>query len=281
MTVQDHAALAKLGKLMASTNGYRPEQASDLYLTSGTTRDYEYGMYRIFAYTFELSVTDYPDDSLIASETGRNKAAVLDLLTWAACPIGILGATVRIARCGAFDDDFEVARGWVRNADGTDTATSGLWARGDPQATSTASGLKQPSGVTSGRYGMVTGLAAGTSANANDVDGGTTSVTSPSFTMGAGAHQKLQFRYSFAHDAASTSADVFQVQVLDVVAGTRTTVWALHGNAANRNASWGSASVDLSAFVGRTVRLVFSATDGGRNNLVEAAFDDVRVTRPQ
>ena len=45
---------------MAATNGYRPEQASDLYLTSGTTRDYEYGTYRIFAYTFEMSVEDYP-----------------------------------------------------------------------------------------------------------------------------------------------------------------------------------------------------------------------------
>jgi hypothetical protein len=157
MTVQDHDALVKLGRLMASTNGYRPEQASDLYLTSGTTRDYEYGTYRIFSYTFELSVKDYPDDSLIASETGRNKAAVLDLINWASCPVGILGLAVRTVRCGVFDDDFEVNRGWVRNADGTDSATSGLWSRTAPQATSTAAGRKQPSAVTSGRYGMVTG----------------------------------------------------------------------------------------------------------------------------
>ena len=74
MTTADHSALAIIGKHMASTNGYKPEQASDLYLTSGTTRDYEYGVYRIFSYTFELSVKDYPDDSLIASETGRSAA---------------------------------------------------------------------------------------------------------------------------------------------------------------------------------------------------------------
>jgi hypothetical protein len=281
MTVQDHDALAKLGKLMASTNGYRPEQASDLYLTSGTTRDFEYGMYRIYAYTFELSVTDYPDDSLIASETGRNKAAVLDLLTWATCPIGILGVAVRTARCGVFDDDFEVYRGWVRNADGTDTATSGAWQRGTPQQTTTATGVKQPGSVTSGRYAIVTGGAAGSNANANDLDGGTTSVTSPAFTLKTPPHQMLQFRYSFAHDAASTSADSFVVQVLDVAANTRTAVFAIHGAATNRNGGWASASVDLSAFAGRSVRLVFSATDGGPNNLVEAAFDDVRVTQPQ
>ena len=60
MTVADHDALVAIGRHMATTNGYRPEQASDLYITSGTTRDYEYGMYRIFAYTFEMSVVDYP-----------------------------------------------------------------------------------------------------------------------------------------------------------------------------------------------------------------------------
>ena len=45
---------------MAATNGYKPEQASDLYISSGTTRDYEYGTYRIFSYTFEMSVETTP-----------------------------------------------------------------------------------------------------------------------------------------------------------------------------------------------------------------------------
>ena len=43
---------------------------SDLYITSGTTRDYLYGIYRVFAYTFEMSVKDYADDSVINAETG-------------------------------------------------------------------------------------------------------------------------------------------------------------------------------------------------------------------
>jgi hypothetical protein len=132
MTVDDHSALEIIGRHMAATNGYRPEQASDLYITSGTTRDFEYGTYRIFAYTFEMSVVDYPDDSLIASETGRNREAVLYLIERAGCPLAVLGTAKRIARCGAFDDDLEVNRGWARNADGTDTATSGLWSRTAP-----------------------------------------------------------------------------------------------------------------------------------------------------
>ena len=34
----------------------------------------------------------------------------------------MIGKAVRIARCGAFDDDLEVARGWKVNADGTERA---------------------------------------------------------------------------------------------------------------------------------------------------------------
>jgi hypothetical protein len=281
MTVDDHKALALIGRHMAATNGYRPEQASDLYITSGTTRDYEYGMYRIFSYTFELSVVDYPDDSLIPAETGRNREAVLYLIEAAACPLAVLGATTRIARCGAFDDDLEVPRGWVVNADGTDTATGGAWARGAPQPTSTAAGRKQPGAVTSGRYGFVTGTAAGASAASNDVDGGTTSVTSATIDLPSSANQKLQFRYSFAHDTTSSSADVLRVEVIDVGASTSASLFAAHGAASQRNASWKLASIDLSAYAGKTIRLRFSATDAGTNGIVEAAFDDVRVTQPQ
>src|SRR5205814_246910 len=32
-----------------------------------------------------------------------------------------------------FSDDFETDHGWTRNPNGTDTATTGLWERGDPQ----------------------------------------------------------------------------------------------------------------------------------------------------
>ena len=87
MTAEDRAALARIGRKMATFNGYKPEQASDLYISSGTSRDYEYGTYRIFAYTIEMSIREYPKPSKIASETGRNKEAVLYLLERAWCPL--------------------------------------------------------------------------------------------------------------------------------------------------------------------------------------------------
>jgi aminopeptidase S len=38
--------------------------------------------------------------------------------------------------------------------------------------------------------------------------------------------------------------------------------------------------VSLTPWAGQTIRIVFVATDGGAGSLVEAAVDDVRVTRP-
>ncbi len=161
MTKDDHAALMKIGKHMAATNGYKPEQASDLYISSGTTRDYLYGTYRVFSYTFEMSIGAYMDDSKIASETGRNKEAVLYLIERASCPLGVLGATVRQARCGAFDDDFEVGRGWQVNPDGTDTAPAAArFARGNPGPTA-LSGPKQLGTTPSGSRALVTGPLSG------------------------------------------------------------------------------------------------------------------------
>ena len=279
MTGDDHNALAIIGKRMASTSGYRPQQASDLYITSGTTRDYEYGVYRIFAYTVEMSVQDYADDALIASETGRNKESVLYLIERATCPLAVLSWATRIARCGAFDDDLEVGRGWIVNAAGTDTATAGRWQRGDPQPTTTSGVRRQPDTVPSGRAAFVTGALAGTSASANDLDGGRTTITSRSIALPATAGQRFQFRWSFGHDALASSSDELRAEVLE--GGAATTVFRVAGTAIQRGASWRLASVDLSAWAGRTIQLRFSATDAGANGIVEALVDDVRVTQPQ
>jgi murein tripeptide amidase MpaA len=277
MTRDDHAALVAIGRHMAATNGYRPEQASDLYLTSGTTRDYEYGVYRIFSYTFELSNRDYPNQSWIAPETGRNKEAVLYLAERAGCTFGILGATARVARCGAFDDDLEVARGWVVNPDGTDTAVSGQFSRADPRPT-TSSGPKQLGNVPSGVRAFVTGALAGASANANDLDGLTT-VRSAQIDLPVTTGQKLTFRYVFAHDGRSSVADRFAAIVEDST-GAQTTVFLRTGAPSDLDGVWRAASVSLDPWAGTTIHVRFQAADGGPNNLVEVEVDDVRVTRP-
>jgi hypothetical protein len=275
MTKSDHDAFVHIGRAMAASNGYRPQQASDLYITSGTTRDYAYGVYRIFSYTFELSNGAYLDDSRIASETGRNRNAVLYLAERAWCPLSVLGTTMINARCGAFDDDVEVWRGWAVNPDGTDTATTGRFARTNPDST-TSSGAKQLGTVASGSRAFVTGGPAGTSANANDLDG-RTSLRSPTIALPSTTGQRLFFRYVFAHGANSSSADKLVASIES--GGTRTPVVTVTGSATDVDGTWKPAYANLDAWAGQTIRIHFEATDGASNSLVEVEVDDIRVMR--
>jgi hypothetical protein len=47
MTQDDHDVLVAMGQAMANTNGYTPEQASDLYITDGTINDWLYAQHGI------------------------------------------------------------------------------------------------------------------------------------------------------------------------------------------------------------------------------------------
>ena len=97
MTQDDHDVLVAMGQAMAATNGYTPEQASDLYITDGTINDWLYGVHRILNYTFEMYPPTssqggfYPPDEVIPAETSRNRAAVLYLLEQADCPYDVIG----------------------------------------------------------------------------------------------------------------------------------------------------------------------------------------------
>ena len=59
-----------------------------------------------------------------------------------------------------------------------------------------------------------------------------------------------------------------------------TTVFEVHGASRDRDGAWASYSATLDAWRGQTVRIQLAARDGGNGNLVEAAIDDVRITRP-
>jgi hypothetical protein len=288
MTSRDRSAFVAMGRAMARTNGYVAKQSSDLYVTDGDQIDWMYGRYRVFSYTFELYPPEtatvwgdhYPDDSRIAAETNRNRAALLYLVDAAACPYGSLGAAFARVDCGPLYDDLEVPRGWTVNPDGTDTATGGAWALARPVATIQA-GPKQLATVTSGVRALVTGAAAGARAGANDVDGGTTTIEGRPVALPAdpAAIGPLTFRYYLAHDAAAGSEDAFRVYV-ETADGTRTLVLEEAASAVDDDATWATGWVSMSDFAGQTVRIVFTATDDGADGLVEAAVDDVRIRRP-
>jgi hypothetical protein len=193
----------------------------------------------------------------------------------------IVTSTTQPADCNAggggtvvFSDNFETDKGWTRNPNGTDTATTGLWERAAPQAT-TSGGTQQVGTPTSGTNDLVTGATAGATVGVNDIDGGTTSIRSPAITLPATGTTTLNFQSYFAHLNNSTTDDFFRVQI---VGNTTTTVFQVLGSAAQVNGVFAAHSANISAFNGQTIRILISAADAAGGSLVEAGVDDLSIT---
>jgi hypothetical protein len=281
MTATDHSTFVAMGRRTASLNGYHAEQSSDLYITDGDEIDWMYGVHGIFSFTWELYPPEtatvwgdhYPPDERIAPQTARNRAALLYTIDVGGCPYRAIGQTK--ALCGPFYDNAEINRGWQVNPDGTDTATTGRWARGRPSPTASGGAAYQLGKTVSGSRDFVTGRPAGSSSSAYDLDG-TTTMRSVPIQLPA-APGPLSFAYYFAHRATSSSADSFRVFI--EAAGVRTEIYHEIGSARTDPAKWLRVTRPLTKWAGKTVRIVIRASDLGRNGLVEAGVDDIRIER--
>lgn len=279
---------ATIGTEMANTNGYTPIQASDLYLASGISIDWMWANQGIFAYTFEMYPTSsfqggfYPSDSVITRETERNREAVLLLAEYADCPWRAIGKQEQY--CGdddggggggtvVFEDDFSTSTGWTR---GADTATTGLWERGAPEATSHGGTTLQLGTPVVGSNNLVTGRLAGSNAGEYDIDGGVTIARSPAISLPASGDSTLSLSWYLAHLSNASSADYFRISIEH--AGGTAVVLDQTGSGGSRAAAWTSSSFDLTPYAGQTIRIVVAAADEAGGSLVEAAVDNVRVT---
>ncbi|MDP9815331.1 hypothetical protein J3R04_001301 [Spirilliplanes yamanashiensis] len=97
MSADQNNTFRTLGRSMAATNGYTPQQSSDLYVTDGDLLDWMWGTHKIFHFTFELYPRSasaggfYPPASVITRETTRNREAVLLLAEAADCAYKVIG----------------------------------------------------------------------------------------------------------------------------------------------------------------------------------------------
>jgi hypothetical protein len=177
-----------------------------------------------------------------------------------------------------FTDNFETAKGWTLPAN-ANSASTGRWQRGDPQPTSAQGTALQPDTCNGPSVNcLVTGLSAGSTAQANDVDGGMTTIESPAIALPAASTITLRFRYYFAHLANATNVDFFRVRIV----GANGVIQALvtrRGTASNVPGVWTTQSLNLSAYAGQSVRIRFEAVDAGSGSLIEAGVDDVVITR--
>ncbi len=175
-----------------------------------------------------------------------------------------------------FNDDFESALGWTLTA-GANSATRGLWQRGDPQPTSNA-GMPLQLGHCQGSTNcLITALAAGAAIGANDVDNGQTSIQSPAIALPAGRPLTLAFGLYFAHNVHATSADFFRVRVVGEN-GLAQTVWARGGTARNVAGAWATRTANLDAWAGQTIQLRIDVKDAEPGSLIEAGVDNVAIT---
>ena len=102
MTLDQREAFAALGRSMAQSNGFTPQQTSELYISDGNLRDWFWGSQGIFAYGFELWGGQggfHPPDEAIVEQTSRNREAALQLVEAADCPYRPAGMEVKY--CGA------------------------------------------------------------------------------------------------------------------------------------------------------------------------------------
>ena len=96
MTDDDHQTFVALARGAAAWNGYRPKQASDLYITDGTAHDWSYHQQGLFHFTFEMGPryrdgTFYPTGDQVRTLTSVNRGAVLYLIGMAGCPYRAAG----------------------------------------------------------------------------------------------------------------------------------------------------------------------------------------------
>ncbi|WP_045747202.1 MULTISPECIES: M28 family peptidase [Actinoplanes] len=174
-----------------------------------------------------------------------------------------------------WSDGFETATTWTRGT--ADTATAGLLERGNPEATTSSGVATQLDAAAGGSYALVTGATAGASAGANDLDGGTTGLTSPAITLPSTGTLTLNLSWYLAYLNNATSADYLRVSV--VTGSGSTIVLSQTAAAANKAAAWTTGTANLSAYAGQTIRLTVEAADLGTASLVEAAVDDLRIVQ--
>ncbi len=198
----------------------------------------------------------------------------------ATAPENFTTATVFTSSVSAFADDFEANLGWVAGAPG-DTATTGVWTRVNPVGT-----LAQPEDDHTSGAGVtcfVTGQGVvGGGLGDNDVDGGITTLTSPTINLSAYPDAKISYwRWYSNNTGATPGTDTFLVDISTNNGSSWTSAEIVGPSGADTIGGWIFHEFTLSSLglsPTATVKIRFIAQDLGAGSLVEAAVDDFAAT---
>lgn len=189
-------------------------------------------------------------------------------------PASMYSASVAFGETTAFNDAMESGtNGWTVGATG-DNATSGLWERVDPVGT-TAQPENDNSAV--GTFAWITGQGlVGGAAGTADVDGGTTSLTSPSLDATQVADPVIRCFVWYSNNlGGAPNADSMPILLSNNAGSTWTQVDLVTASPA----VWVEKRFRIADFMTPTnaMRLRFQARDLDTGSLVEAGVDDLSL----
>lgn len=174
----------------------------------------------------------------------------------------------------SFEDTMETDTGWTVGGS-NDDATTGIWNRMNPQATGAQPEDDHTPGA--GTDCWVTDGVAGSGLGDRDIDGGSTTLTSPILdAIALGDDAELVYWRWYSNDqGASPNADSMLVQISNDIGNSWTTLEEVSDNA---NA-WVEQRFRIVDFVEPTdmIRVRFIASDLGDGSIVEAGVDDLRI----
>lgn len=176
-----------------------------------------------------------------------------------------------------FADDIEANLGWTVGDTG-DNATTGIWNRMNPQATDAQPEDDHTPGA--GTICWVTDGNAGSSVGSFDVDGGKTTLKSPTLDLSAPADPSISYWRWYSNSAgAGPNADVFTVDISNNGGGSWVNVETVGPAGVGTGGGWFQHEFRLADFVAPTnnVQLRFVASDLGSGSIIEAAIDDLVV----
>ena len=169
------------------------------------------------------------------------------------------------------EDDANSNAGWTIGLP-SDTATTGLWTRGNPNGTDA-----QPENAASGAACFFTGQGSvGGSLGENDIDGGITTLISPSFDGAAVNGSVISYRRWYSNDTgAAPESDTLVIDISNDGGSS----WQTVENVTENAGAWVTKTFNIGSLItpSSDMRIRFIAGDLGEGSVVEAAIDLLTV----
>jgi len=173
----------------------------------------------------------------------------------------------------AFTDDMESNTGWTVGSP-SDTATTGIWGRMNPQGTAAQ---PEDDHTPTGTDCWVTDGIAGNGLGDRDIDGGATTLTSPMLdAIIAGDSAELVFWLWYSNNAgASPNEDSMRVEISNDNGNS----WLVLETITQSAAAWVEKRYTIADTLIPTdqMRIRFIASDFFNGSIVEAGVDDLRI----